>query len=105
MDFSTDSLADLLGNLSDEDFRALQETAQSLLGTAEAPRPAQDAQIDPQMLAKLGRMMHAMQQGSDTRSQLIAALKPYLSEPRRKRADEVMQMLRMLDVLPMLGQL
>ncbi len=105
MDFSTDNIADLLGNLSDEDFRSLRETAQSLLGGAEEPRARQEPGLDPEMLARLGRVMQAMRQETDTRSQLIGALKPYLSEPRRKRADDVMQMLRMLDVLPMLGQL
>lgn len=105
MDFSPDNIADLLGGLSDEDFRALKETAQSLLGASEEPRERQDAGIDPEMLQKLGRVMQAMRQGSDSRSQLIGALKPYLSEPRRKRADDVMQMLRMLDVLPMLGRM
>lgn len=105
MDFSTDNIADLLGSLSDEDFRSLKQTAQSLLGAAEQPRGPQDAGIDPEMLAKLGRVMQAMRQETDARSQLIGALKPYLSAPRRKRADDVMQMLRMLDVLPMLGQL
>ncbi len=105
MDFSVDNIADLLGNLSDEEFRTLKDTAQSLLGTAETPRAETDAGIDPETLAKLGRVMQAMRHGSDARSQLIGALKPYLSEPRRKRADEVMQMLRMLDVLPLLGQM
>ena len=106
MDLSTDNIADILGSLSDEEFRSLKETAQSLLGTVGEPRARQeDAGIDPQTLRKLSRVMQAMRQGSDARSQLIGALKPYLSEPRRKRADDVMQMLRMLDVLPMLGQL
>ena len=105
MDYSIDNISELLGSLSDEEFRSLRDTAQSLLGGAETPRAETDAGIDPEMLAKLGRVMRAVRQGSDARSQLIGALKPYLSEPRRKRADEVMQMLRMLDVLPMLGQM
>ena len=104
MDFSTDNIADILGSLSDEDFRSLKETAQSLLGGAEEPH-AREPEIDPEMLRRLSRVMQAMRQGSDSRAQLIGALKPYLSEPRRKRADDVMQLLRMLDVLPMLGQL
>ncbi len=105
MDISMDNISELLGNLSDEDFRSLKDAAQSLLGAAGEPQTDAQTGIDPQTLEKLGRVMRAMRQGSDTRSQLIGALKPYLSEPRRKRADDVMQMLRMLDVLPMLGQL
>ena len=106
MDFSADNIADILGSLSDEEFRSLKETAQSLLGGAEA-QPAREPEpgIDPETLRKLSRVLQTMRQGTDSRSQLIGALKPYLSEPRRKRADDVMQMLRMLDILPMLGQL
>ena len=99
-----DSIAQMLGSLSDEEFQSLRDTAQSLLGnTADTPPP--EAGVDPQMIAKLGRIMQAMQHGQDERSALIGALKPYLSAPRRKRADEVMQLLRMIDLLPMLGQL
>ena len=100
-----DGISQILGSLSDEEFRTLKDAAQSLLGDAEAPGAQQDAGIDPEMMRRLSRVMQAMQKGTDNRSQLIGALKPYLSEPRRKRADDVMQMLRMLDVLPMLGQL
>ncbi len=100
-----DGISQILGSLSDEEFRTLKDAAQSLLGDAEAPGAQQDAGIDPEMLHRLSRVMQAMQKGTDNRSQLIGALKPYLREPRRKRADDVMQMLRMLDVLPMLGQL
>ena len=108
MDLSMDNIAQMLNSLSDEEFQSLRDTAQSLLGnTDEAPpqTPPQEPGIDPQMIAKLSRIMQAMQHGQDERSALIGALKPYLSEPRRKRADDVMQMLRLLDVLPMLGQL
>lgn len=109
MDFSMDNITQMLSSLSDEEFQSLRDTAQSILGGEAAdtpdPKPQADPMPDAQMLAKLGRLMHAMQHQTDTRSALIGALKPYLSEPRQKRADEVMQLLRMLDVLPMLGQL
>lgn len=104
MDLSMDNIAQLLGSLSDEEFQSLKDAAQSLLGDAADPPPTEPA-VDPQMIAKLGRILQAMQHGQDERSALIGALKPYLSVPRRKRADEVMQMLRMIDLLPMLGQL
>ena len=105
MEFSMDNISQLLGSLSDEEFQTLKETAQSMLGNAGETDAQPDAGIDPEMLRRLSRVMQAMRQGTDSRSRLIGALKPYLSEPRRKRADDVMQMLRMLDVLPMLGQL
>lgn len=108
MDLSMDNIAQMLNSLSDEEFQSLRDTAQSLLGnTDETPpqEPPQEPALDPQMIARLGRIMQAMQHGQDERSALIGALKPYLSAPRRKRADEVMQLLRMIDLLPMLGRL
>ncbi|MBQ7540804.1 MAG: hypothetical protein IJT44_00760 [Clostridia bacterium] len=108
MDISIDNIGQLLSSLSDEEFQSLRDTAQSLLsGNAAAPppnAPQDETAIDPQMMAKLGRLMRAMRRGEDERSALIGALKPYLSAPRRKRADEVMQMLRLVDLLPMLKE-
>lgn len=106
MDFSMDNIADLLGNLSDADLDALKQTAESLFGDAGSAKPPPKSDfggISPEMIAKLGRLMQSMQGAQDKRSELIAALKPYLSTPRQKRADEAMQMLRLLDLLPLLG--
>ena len=38
----------------------------------------------------------------DDRTKFIAALKPLLSEDRRKKADEAMRFLRLMDTLPLL---
>ena len=98
MDISIDNIGQLLSSLSDEEFQSLRDTAPP------PNAPQDETAIDPQMMAKLGRLMRAMRRGEDERSALIGALKPYLSAPRRKRADEVMQMLRLVDLLPMLKE-
>ena len=106
MDLSMDNLAELLGGLREEDLQSLRDTAVSLFGSG-APKPEQteeDAGIDPEMLRRIARMMQAMQSHTDERSALIRALKPYLSAPRQKKAEEAMQLLRMLDILPMLQE-
>ena len=105
MDFSMENIADLLGNLREEDLQSLKDTAQSLFGNdapGEQTAETADSGIDPELLRKMTRVMHAMQSQKDERATLINALKPYLSEPRQKRAEEAMQFLRMLDILPML---
>lgn len=106
MEYSMDNIADLLGSLSDADLDALKHTAENLFGGgggAKKPPPKPDlGSISPEMIGKIGRIVQAMQGAQDERSELIAALKPYLSAPRQKRADEAMQMLRMLDILPLL---
>ena len=107
MDFSMDNIAELLGNMQEDDLQSLREAAQTLFGGTEqthGPDDADDTGIDPQMLRRTTRILHAMQSGQDNRSALIRALKPYLSAPRQKKADEAMQILRLLDVLPMLQQ-
>ena len=106
MDFSPENLSELLGNLRPDDLQSLKDAAQSMFGsgtppTGEQDKPGDDG-IDPALLQKIARAMHAMQSGQDERAALIRALKPYLSAPRQKRADEAMQMLRLLDILPML---
>ena len=107
MDFSMDDIARLLDSVSPEEMESLQQAAKAMLGDApdaKAASPETDG-LDPAMLQKLGRVMGAMRQGQDERSALIAALTPYLSAPRRKKAQEAMQFLRLLDVLPLLRDL
>ena len=40
--------------------------------------------------------------GDDKRSQLINALKPYLSEHRQEKADAAIKILKLLEILPLL---
>lgn len=42
---------------------------------------------------------------TNNNTQLIEALKPHLSPARRSRADEALQMMRMMDMLPLLQDL
>lgn len=56
------------------------------------------------MIAKISSLMGAMNK-SDDRTRLIEALKPLLSEKRRKRADEAMQMMKLFEILPALSGL
>jgi hypothetical protein len=39
---------------------------------------------------------------TDSRTRLIEALKPLLSEKRRAKADEAMRMMKLFELLPML---
>ena len=76
---------------------------------SEAPPPSGAPDIsklldNAQMMAKLSSIMNAMNK-KDDRTKLIEALKPLLSEKRRKKADEAMQILKLLDILPTLSNL
>lgn len=106
-------IEELFASLSPEDLAQLQATAAELFGGAgnaaasSAQEPPQAAAASPlpdaQLIAQISRVMQAMQK-EDSRTRLIAALKPLLSAPRRKRADEAMRLLRLMELLPMLTE-
>lgn len=107
-----DGINDILSSLSDEDIENLKSTAAELFGSqpqeSEAPPPSGAPDIskllnNAQMMAKLTSIMGAMNR-PDSRTRLIEALKPLLSEKRRRRADEAMQIIKLLDILPTLTQ-
>lgn len=52
-------------------------------------------------LTKLVPMLSSVQKEDDT-TRLLYALRPLLSEPRQKKLDEAMKLLRMMRMLPML---
>ena len=112
-----DNIGDILSSLSDEDMKALGDAARSLLGSSEQEQGQNDSDrgfsMDPATMAKIAQIMSAMNTRSsapvmnrhDSRCDLIAALRPLLSEPRRRRADDAMQLIKLIDLLPMIEDL
>lgn len=41
---------------------------------------------------------------ADPRSQLLSALKPHLSEPRREKVDTAIKLLRLIELLPLIKE-
>ncbi|MBQ8026877.1 MAG: hypothetical protein IJ261_02040 [Clostridia bacterium] len=98
----------LLESLSDDDISALGDMVQQLSGSSAPESTAQGdgllGGIDPTMIAKLMQIMPMLQSGGDNdRTRLICALKPMLSKPRRRKADEAMQIMRLMEILPMIN--
>lgn len=107
---------DILSGLSEDDMARLRETAKELLGNQgadgggfDAP-PCTDGGSMPdlsqllgnaELLSKLSSVMGALNK-PDRRSDLLRALKPLLSEKRRTRVDEAAQIIRLIDLLPLL---
>lgn len=104
-----DSINDILSSLSDEDMENLRAAAENLFSSGEkeeshASMPDfSDILGSAQMMSKISSLMGAMNK-KDDRTRLIEALKPLLSEKRRKRADEAMQMMKLFELLPTLTQ-
>ena len=109
-------ISSLLSSLSPEDIEKLKSTAQQFFGEKaednnEQPKarqsiqelhgngePAFDMPFDPKLLtgvAKFSKMMNE----NDEKSQFIMALKPLLSDKRKKKADDAVMMLKFMRII------
>ena len=123
MDFDFGQVSELLGSMSEEELQNLQEAAQSLFSqlggenanAQESAPPSGSGGFDanafgggfgsggfsPELLARLTKVMGSMNT-RDPRTDLILALRPHLSRRRQRRAEQAVQMMKMLDLLPAL---
>lgn len=106
-----DSINDILSSLTEEDMENLKAAADSLFSSDEGSEKSGGGMPDftdmlgnARLIAKISSLMGAMNKNDD-RTRLIEALKPLLSEKRRKRADEAVQMMKLFEILPALSGL
>ncbi|MBO5858796.1 MAG: hypothetical protein J6R20_03380 [Clostridia bacterium] len=112
-----ESINDIISGLSAQDIENLKAAAENIFGSGENkkdsdPRGESQGAMpdlssilgDARMMAKISSIMGMMNK-RDSRAELIVALKPLLSEKRRKRADDAMQMLKLFEILPLMGQI
>jgi hypothetical protein len=59
--------------------------------------------FDPALLLKMTQAFSAMKKG-DPKIDLLLALKTNLSDPRRKKVDEAIQIMRLINMMPMLKE-
>ena len=102
-----DNIADILSSLSADDISYFKSMAESLFSSdGEKQQSFSQNMPDPDMIVKISNvvnMMNSSQGGA--RSRLIEALKPNLSEKRQKKADEAIEFLKLMDILPLLNGL
>lgn len=102
----------ILSNLTENDMEQLRQTAKAFFEKDTDGEPngcASDTAMpdfssllgNAELISKISSVLAAMNK-RDARSDLINALKPLLSEKRRKRADEAAQMIKLLELLPLL---
>ena len=113
-------LSAILGSLSAEDMEKLKETAASLLGNLNTAGGAASqhesgstnnvpdlsglqsfGMPDMEFFNSLAPVLSALNEHDD-RVDFINAMKPLLSDGRRKKADEAARIIRLLSVLPVL---
>ncbi len=104
-----DDIGSLLSGLSDDDMAALNSAAEQLMGESGQASSSSDdllGGIDPQMIGKIMQLMPLLQGSENSeRTRLISALKPLLSPARRRKADEAMQLMHLLEVLPLVQKI
>ena len=71
----------------------LGELAKGLTGGGSSGRDGPD--IDPAMLGKIGRLMKAGNAQNSNERALLEAMKPYLTEKRRKKMDRALQLAKL----------
>lgn len=103
----------LAGLLNDPDtMNRVRQMAQGILGNDDAKTP--DSTEPPSFefmpsadeLSKIMSIMSRLNhKGNDARSQLLLALKPHLSEPRREKVDTALKLLGLLELLPIIYEM
>ena len=103
MDDLSARLAEILND--PESLEKLRKTAETLLSKGDEPTdipsalPGDDG-IDIEKIAALVSMIKSG--GDSNRTNLLRALKPHLSEPRKKKVDTAIKLLKIIDILPTL---
>lgn len=108
-----DGIENIINSLSQKDIEQLSSLAQSFLssneGTADEGAKRgnkQDNIPDAEMMEKIMRIMRKLsEQKQDPRCELLTALKPMLSPQKRRKADQAINMLRVLSLLPIIDEL
>ena len=109
-------ISSLLSSLSSEDIEKLKATAQQFFGgEAEEKKPEPkkqdimqgigglDMPFDPKLISGVARFSEMMHE-NDEKSAFILALKPLLSDTRKKRADDAVMMLKFFRIISLLQE-
>ena len=115
MDINMDNINEIISSLSDEDMENLRAAAENLFSSEEKTEkngsfgfggmPDLSGILNnARLMSGITSIMGAMNK-TDSRTRLIEALKPLLSDNRRRKADEAMQMMKLFELLPMITNL
>ncbi|MBQ8503937.1 MAG: hypothetical protein IJ491_06660 [Clostridia bacterium] len=123
-DFNFDCVNDILSTLSEKDVENLSEIASQFFSSQNAEKeqkdtagqqeqkkksgngfPFDDMPFDKESMMKIFNLMNKLKnQPEDQRVKLLYALRPMLTEKRRHKVDEAVQMLRIMAILPLLRE-
>lgn len=105
MDELSEKLAGILND--PESLNRVRQMAESLLGEDTGQEKKEETSIGEvlsgnDMKTIMTVMSRLKDTGNDVRTQLLVALKPHLSEPRREKVDTAIKILKMIELLPLL---
>lgn len=112
MDDLNERLAELLND--PESMKRVRDMAENLLGNQQKKQKEEpsntadigsifDGDIDIASIGKITSVLSRLKNTSnDSRSNLLLALKPLLSAPRREKVDTAIKLLKLIDLLPLL---
>ena len=96
-----DNIGDILSSLSEEDMENLKGMAKELFDSSDSGSPPALPDLGGLDVGLLSKLMMPRE---DERTKLILSLKPLLSEERRRRADEAVRLLQLVNLLPALKE-
>lgn len=110
MDDISQKLADLLNN--PESMERMRKMAEGILSEkSEEPKEAPTGDFDISSLLGLddignllGIINRLRSSGNDPKAQLLYALKPHLSPPRREKVDTAVKLLKIIELLPLISE-
>ena len=109
-------ISGILNSLSKSDIDNLKKVAEGIIGKNETPDAAPPKKVgesvvpfdfsnigfpDLSVISKLAPIIGEFNK-HDERADFISALKPLLSEGRRKKADEAAKLIKLMSVIPLL---
>lgn len=98
-DFDLDALGDLLSGLSSEDFQNISSLAEELTGGENSEKEEKGFAFDPELLLRLMSIFEKLNSSqNNVGTNLIRALKPLLSPGRQKRAEEAIELMKILSI-------
>ena len=95
-----DDISSLLSSISPEEMEQLKGIASSIAPSLNLPSDTGGAQLPAGLLSIVQNI-----NSKDDKTELIRALKPFLSEEKQQRADEAMRLLKLMRILPLIGKL
>lgn len=95
---------EILASLSEDDIKQLQDTAAAIFsGNNKTENSSENKSGANGMIRDIGKLSALFSQ-SDERTAFVEAMKPLLSAERQQKADEVIKILRLINLIPILRE-